>query len=120
MRTLPALLLASLSAPALAATAPDLFAIKVGKAETVSHGTIEHAVILVEDGKIVTIGQDLPIEEGIPVLDLERWTVMPGLVNAYSRLGMDSRAGDEFNPQLSAADEIYPTAAEYDQVKLGF
>lgn len=116
MRILPALLLVSLSAPALAATAPDLFAIKVGKAETVSHGTIEHAVILVEDGKIVTIGQDLPIEEGIPVLDLERWTVMPGLVNAYSRLGMDSRAGDEFNPQISAADELYPSAAEYDQV----
>jgi imidazolonepropionase-like amidohydrolase len=40
----------------------DLLAIKVGRAETVSQGVIEHAVILVENGKIVEIGQDLPIE----------------------------------------------------------
>lgn len=114
MRILPALLLLSL--PALGAAAPDLVAIKVGRAETVSHGLIEHAVILVEDGKIVTIGQDLPIEPGIPVLDLEAWTAIPGLVNAYSRIGMDSRAGDEFNPQISAFDDLYPTAEEYDEL----
>jgi len=116
MKTLNTLLLAAIPALASAAPAPDLFAIKVGKAETVSHGTIEHAVILIEDGKIVTIGQDLPIERGIRVLDLESWTVMPGLVNPYSRLGMDSRGGDEFNPQVSAFDDLYPSSDEYDRV----
>ena len=51
-----------LAAPVLLAlTAPfalaegDLLAIRVGKAETISQGTIEHAVILVEGGKIVTV-----------------------------------------------------------------
>jgi imidazolonepropionase-like amidohydrolase len=116
MKTLNALLLAAIPALASAEPAPDLFAIKVGKAETVSHGTIEHAVILVEDGKIVTIGQDLPIERGIPVLDLEQWTAMPGLVNAYTRLGLDSRAGDEFNPQVSAYDDLYAGSDDFDEV----
>lgn len=116
MKILNALLLAAIPALASAEPAPDLFAIKVGKAETISHGTIEHAVILVEDGKIVTIGQDLPIERGIPVLDLEQWTAMPGLVNAYSRLGLDSRAGDEFNPQISAYDDLYAGSDDFDEV----
>ncbi len=116
MKTLNAIVLAAFPALCSAAALPDLVAIKVGRAETVSHGVIEHAVILVEDGKIVTIGQDLPIERGIRVIDLESWIAMPGLVNPYSRIGLDSRAGDEFNPQISAFDDLYPTGEDYDKL----
>lgn len=116
MKTLNAIVLAAFPALCSAAALPDLVAIKVGRAETVSHGVIEHAVILVEDGKIVTIGQDLPIERGIRVIDLESWIAMPGLVNPYSRIGLDSRAGDEFNPQISAFDDLYPTSEDYDKL----
>jgi imidazolonepropionase-like amidohydrolase len=116
MKTLNAIVLAALPALAYAAPAFDIVAIKVGKAETASHGTIEHAVILIEDGKIVTIGQDLPIEKGIRVIDLESWTAIPGLVNPYSRIGMDSRVGDEFTPQISAYDDLYPTSDDYDKL----
>jgi amidohydrolase family protein len=94
----------------------DLLAIKVGRAETVAHGVIEHAVILVENGKIVTIGEDLPIERGIPILERPEWTVMPGLVNPYTRTGMDSRAGEEFNPQISALSDLYPAHEDYDEI----
>jgi len=52
MKTFNAILVAALPTLAFGAPAPDLFAIKVGRAETASHGTIEHAVILVEDGAI--------------------------------------------------------------------
>jgi imidazolonepropionase-like amidohydrolase len=103
----------TLLAPALlAAAAPassrgDLVALRVGRAETVSQGAIEHAVILIEDGKIVTIGQDLPVDRGIPVVDRPEWTVMPGLVNAYSRSGMDSQGGGGSEPDALASDELY-------------
>jgi imidazolonepropionase-like amidohydrolase len=93
-----------------------LLAIRVGRAETISHGTIEHAVLLIDGAKIVVVGQDLPIERGIPVLDRPEWTVMPGLVNPYSRLGMDGRATDREEPQLSAKAELYPRAEEYEEV----
>ena len=76
----------------------DLLAIRVGRAETISQGSIENAVILVEDGKIVTVGEDLPVERGIPVLDRPEWVVTPGLLNCHSRLGMDSRGGNGFEP----------------------
>lgn len=94
----------------------DIIAIRVGRAETIAKGTLEHAVILVEGGKIVTIGEDLPIERGIPIIDRPEWVVMPGLVNAYSRLGMDGEGGDDMNPEVRAFHELYPASEEYAEV----
>jgi len=107
------------ASPMLAPTpaAPDLLAIKVGTAETVSDGAIPHAVILVEDGKIVVVGEDLPIERGVPVVDLGPDSIaMPGLVNAYSRQGMDSRGSNDSNPGLRASAELYPAYREYGEL----
>ncbi len=95
---------------------PSLLAIRVGRAETIAKGTLEHAVILVEDGKIVTIGEDLPIARGIPVLDRPDWVVMPGLVNAYSRLGLEGEAGEDFNPEVKASKELYANSEELQEV----
>ncbi len=101
------------AAPAGGSAGTDLLAIRVGRAETIAQGTIEHAVILVEDGKISAIGQDLPVERGIPVLDRPGWTVMPGLVDPYSRLGMEGRGGSGFEPQVVPTAELYPRDPVY-------
>lgn len=111
------LLLTSLAAvaPDQATPTPNLFALRVGRAETIGKGVIEHAVILVEGGKIVTIGEDLPIERGIPVYDRPEWVVMPGLVNAYSRYSLDSEGGDDNAPEVLASSELY---ADSEDLKL--
>jgi len=98
------------------APAGDILAIRVGRAETISQGTIEHAVILVEGGKVVEVGEDLPIERGIPVLDRPDWVVMPGLVNCYSRAGMDSAGGRSFEPQVRASGELYPRQDVFQEI----
>ena len=98
-------------------TDPGLVAIRVTRAESIANGTLEHAVILIEGGKIVTVGEDLPIERGIPVIDLDpTWVVMPGLVNAYSRIGMDGQGGSDSVPQVLASSELYPGSKEYERV----
>ena len=107
------MMLLSLALGTLAAPAPGLVALRVGRAETVSQGTIPHAVILIEDGKIVTVGQDLPIERGIPVVDLPDVIVTPGFVNCRSRMGVDSRAGNGVTPQIMALDEFVPSAGPF-------
>lgn len=106
-------LLAFASTPALA---QGSFVVRVGRAETVSKGTIENAVIYVEDGKIAAIGEDLPVDRGIPVYDRPDWVALPGFVNCYSRLGCDSEGGDEMSPEVRASDELWPDAKEYDEV----
>jgi imidazolonepropionase-like amidohydrolase len=87
----------------------DLVAIRVKRAETVAHGPIEHALILVADGKIVEIGEDLPVERGIPVLERDDWVATPGLVNARTRAGGERGVGARaFEPQMQATPEIDP------------
>lgn len=108
---------ASAAAPAAGG---GLVAIRVGRAETVSQGPIEHAVILIGDGKILAIGEDLPVERGVRVLDRPGWTALPGLVNCYSRAGMDGEAGGGFNPSVEALAELYPRQDVYrDLLELG-
>jgi len=86
----------------------DLLAIRVKRAETVAQGPIEHALILVADGKIVEIGEDLPVERGIPVLDRPEWVATPGLVNAHTRAGGERGSGRAFEPHALATLEIDP------------
>lgn len=99
---------------------PSLFAIRVGRAETIAKGVLEHAVILVGDGKILKIGEDLPVARGIPVIDRPDWVVMPGLVNPYSRLSLEGEAGEDFSPDVKASGELYAASEELkDVVKYG-
>lgn len=111
-RTRSLLRLGGAGALAFAALTPTLsasqgaLALRVGRAETISQGTLEHAVILVENGEIVVVGEDLPIERGIPVLDLPDTVVTPGLVSCHTRLGLEGRGGRGFDPHLRAADEL--------------
>ncbi len=108
-----AALFVAVAAASSASAQRDLVALRVKRAETIVQGRIEHAVILVENGKIVTIGADLPIDRGIPIVDLREWTVMPGLVSCSSRIGMDSQAGSGSEPQLLASAELYPREEDY-------
>ena len=102
---------------ALASPQKDgLLAIRVGRAETVSQGPIEHAVILVENGKIVEIGEDLLVERGIPVLDRPEWVATPGLVDCHSRSSGERYQGRAFEPQLTAAIGLDPTLERWKEL----
>lgn len=94
--------------------AQDLYAVRARYLHTGTGETLEHAVMLVADGKIVTIGEDLPIERGIPVLELDEDQVLiPGLVNAYSRIGMTGGGYSDSRPYIKASDELNPGASAY-------
>ncbi|MCA9002546.1 MAG: hypothetical protein KDB61_11520, partial [Planctomycetes bacterium] len=103
-----------------AAWAGDLMALKATKVYVGNGEVLEHAVILIEDGKIITIGEDLPIEAGIPVLELdEDQVVMPGMIDAYSRLGSSDNGPNGTNPQVMAAEGFYPNSNMKDFLEAG-
>ena len=95
---------------------PPVYALRVGLAETVSAGPIENAVVLVENGKITVVGEDLPVERGIPTFDRPDWVVMPGLVNCYSSAGIGGRGSNSSDAEIKAADELYARNAIYGQL----
>ncbi len=97
---------------------PDLYAIKASVLETGTGEVIEHAVLLVEGGKVITVGEDLVVERGIPVYELDPdQVVIPGLVNAYTRVGMTGSGQSGARPWQRASDELYPAAGDYSGVR---
>ncbi|MEZ5979321.1 MAG: amidohydrolase family protein [Planctomycetota bacterium] len=107
---------AAFTSPSDGASTPSLFALKVGSAETVAEGTVPNAVILVENGKIVMVGEDLPVERGIPVLSYPDAVLAPGIVGARSRIGLTNRAGTDVTPEVSAAYELEPGTKAYEEL----
>ncbi|MFT5057485.1 MAG: hypothetical protein ACI89E_000249, partial [Planctomycetota bacterium] len=91
--------------------AGDLLAIKAKTVYTGSGEILHHAVILIDSGKIITIGEDLPIERGIPIIELDdNQVVVPGFIQSYTRLGSSDRGRNSTDPQVLAKDGFYPSA----------
>jgi imidazolonepropionase-like amidohydrolase len=98
---------------------PAVYALRVGRAETIANGTLEHAVLLVENGKLTVVGEDLPVERGIQTFDRPDWVVMPGLVGVRSRIGLTARGSNNSNPEVKASGELYPQPAYAELIKSG-
>ena len=96
-----------------------MYAIKCGKIYTITQGIIEDGIILVENGKIVDVGRNLTIPEGAEILDASTRVVMPGIVEAQSRIGIIeegvSFAGNDINEDT---DPITPHVRAIDGIKV--
>lgn len=57
--------------------------------------------IAVADGKIVSMGPDVPVVQGADVVDLQGWVVLPGLVDGHIHLDK-SFVGDVWHPHQPA------------------
>src|SRR5215475_13145896 len=50
------------------------------------HGTIANAVIIVENDKIQTVAANAPIPAGAEIIDLSRYTGMPGMIDVHTHM----------------------------------
>jgi imidazolonepropionase-like amidohydrolase len=64
------------------------FAVRAGTIFSMAAPPLKNGVILIKDGKIEKIGSEIPIPENWPVVDAEDFTIMPGLVNPRSYVGI--------------------------------
>lgn len=84
-------------------------AIQGGRIIPIAGEPIEHGVILIRDGKISAVGDDLAIPIDAQVIDATGKTVMPGFVEPHSSAAMSQ--ANEQNPNvpfLSVVDSIDP------------
>ena len=93
--------------------------IKNGKLLTMEGIDYDCASILVKDGKIAAIGENLDAPAGAQVIDAQGCHVLPGLVDAHTHLGLSAHAlrweGNDVNetsesvtPHLRTIDAINP------------
>ncbi len=92
--TLIATLTPLLAAPRLAAQGgePQYFAIRGATVVPVSGPRIENATVIVSRGLITAVGKDASIPEEAWVVDGKGLTVYPGLVDAFTDVGLSSAA----------------------------
>lgn len=99
---------------------PAVYVLRGGTVHTLVGPAIEGGAVVLRDGRIEAVGADLPVPSGAEVIDVSGLHVYPGLVDAFSRLGLtevDAVSATEdlselgsFNPHLAAATAVHPAS----------
>ena len=91
--------------------------IKNGKVLTMEDKNYECASVLVENGKITAIGENLELPAGAKLIDASGKYVLPGFVDAHTHLGLQDSAvrweGDDVN---EATDPVTPHMRTIDAI----
>ena len=96
----------------------EITAIKADRIDTVTSGVIENGIIVIADGRIKAIGNDIEIPEAAQIIDMRDKTIFPGLVNPSSRIGLSPPPTDSptSTPHYRVVDELYPHQDAYKRV----
>ena len=66
----------------------DAYAIKGGTVVTAAGATIQKGTVIIRNGLIEAVGADIPIPGDARVIDATGMTVYPGLIDAYTNIGL--------------------------------
>jgi imidazolonepropionase-like amidohydrolase len=91
--------------------------LKGGKLLTVSHGTIENGVLVMQNGKIIAVGtaNSIKIAKDARVIDATGMTIYPGLIDSEDNLGLTEISAEQTtNDLIEPSDEIMPHMHVYD------
>jgi imidazolonepropionase-like amidohydrolase len=79
-----AFLCVCVASAAFAAPAPKVVYVRCGKLIfDAEKPPLSPAAVVITDGKVTAVGADLPVPEGAEQIDLSRYTVLPGFVDAH-------------------------------------
>jgi len=97
-------------------------AIRGARIVTVSGPVIEKGTVVVQQGRIVAVGPDVPVPAGASVIDGSGKTLYPGLVDALTTIGLaevssvpatlDTTEVGDMNPHARAWVALHPDSRE--------
>lgn len=104
--------------------------IKNGKIYTMAGPVIDNGCVLIKDGKIAEVGQNIVAPAEAEIIDAQGRMVMPGMIDAHCHLGMWETAigfeGDDGNEmtapvtaQLRAIDALNPMDRSFREARDG-
>src|SRR6202161_1356889 len=86
-------------------------ALKGGKLLTITHGTIDNGVIVLQAGKIIAVGPSasVTIPPQAQIIDATGMTIYPGLIDSETQLGLTEISAEQTtNDLVELSDEIMP------------
>jgi len=96
------------------------FALTNATVETVTKGTVKNATVILSDGKITAIGENITVPQGAQVIDCKGLFIYPGMIDGGTNLGLsevgsDPRTQDhnelgDVIPQMKALTAVNPNA----------
>ncbi|ELR72302.1 putative amidohydrolase [Fulvivirga imtechensis AK7] len=96
------------------------FALTNATLVTVTNGTIEKGMLIIQEGKIAALGNTVAIPEGAEVVDCNGLYIYPGMIEGGARLGLtevgsDARTRDyneigDVIPQMQALTAVNPNS----------
>ena len=94
----------------LRGNAPDDWLIQDATILTVTNGTIEDGDILVRDGTIARVGEDISAPSGVEVYDASGEYVMPGIIEAHQHMAISNvnEATNQVTAEVGVGDVLDP------------
>jgi len=107
-----------------------MIALTDGKLLTITRGIIEKGTILIDDGRICAIGENIAIPKDAEVFDVRGKVVTPGLIDAHCHTGIfpdgvgwhesdGNEMTDPITPHLRAIDAIHPEDIAFKDLRQG-
>ena len=96
-------------------------AIVGGRVLTITQGEIEGGSVLIDKGKFVQVGKDLPVPSGAEVVDAAGKVVVPGLIDAHTHIGASgfSETTNPVTPQVRGIDAVDLTDVGWEEALAG-
>jgi len=102
------LMAVSVSAQTPAPQQSQPVALTGGTIYTVSDGVIENGTIIFEDGVITAIGQNVQIPMGAERVDVTGKEIYPGMIDAYTRMGIFEIGAVDMTVDINEAGDFNP------------
>jgi len=120
-RTLVAILALALALPSAAADTSEVYALVGGRIVSVSGPTLDKGTIVLRDGVIEAVGAQVTVPPDARVIDASGLVLTPGLIDAFSSIGLPQPKGgreasggqrpDPLAPETMALDSLKPAEA---------
>ncbi|MBE6043399.1 MAG: amidohydrolase [Clostridium thermopalmarium] len=104
--------------------------IKNGKILTMAGKSYENGCVLIDNGKIVEVGENINVDNNVKVIDAKKGWIMPGIIDAHCHIGIYEQdmgfegldvneATDPVTPELRAIDAINPMDTAFNDAVMG-